>query len=1202
MPCPTALHTARGPEPRSDTSRATVNGRSSAEGGFTLVELMVSLVLTSVMFSAMLVAFQAQNTINTVELDVIETQQNARMAMTSLGTDIRQAGYYVDHFNRQPVWIDAAPNQLTFNANLSDRFVAMNRDSAVPLSDGTMYKPGDFTSLPQNENLPVFLDRYLNESETIRLTLDRTHDGLVTVDDRQPGAANPNLYTLTKEVNGNPPAILAYNVRGPAAYPDGTLPPPIFQYWGVFTLPDVLELWGDSNSDGALSQAEINALTPVSRANLPNVQRVDITVIVETGRLAHGYEGPFGTSGDPYQYRSYTLRRQIRARNVGINPSGWLLCGVPPDPPLNPFGYDTPADNGGSITIEWDSSLDEFIDEEDVQYYSVYRKLGSAGEEEVVGQIQAIIADTNYVFIDDGDVDNFNSPVDGLEYYYRMAAWDCAPQESVPTAWIGPIVSIPNGPQPPVIDDAWDTPCDTGLDITVRFLASPQDNGLAGGVERYQVYRGTVSDGTIFSKVLVDTLVDAVGQTAYEFHDTVGNDAGLPPVDNTDYYYIIRAVRAGIESENSNEAGAVWSSEGLSAARLISVVDKPGDDGRALLLAWRRSPSEDCTPGPEHYWLMRRVKGTSTWNKVGEFLAAGQQTYNHEDNNLGAGLIPGTTYEYLVLTKLGTEFEESNVEEGTPAANPLIGPPAGLSAEDEACDPNGNIILEWSASPDDGDGSFLVDQYLIYRWRGGFAPGLVAIVTADGSELYNWTDSAATNPGNAPILGVTYWYHVTAYNSSTSAESDPSNDSEATADGSPGAAEITAAFDTFQPTQREIRVEWLASEDDGGCSDSVYDYRIFRTTVQGNYTAPAIGHLHADNSELYFWLDNLSNSTNPPADGQTYWYIIRAYDIVNDLLSMASNEFGPVEPFGDACECCPIFQDDFESGNLGWTSGGNRDDWQLGRPRGKSFDPSVAHSGANVWGNDIGEGSFDGMYRSRADNWIISPTMDLSGYNNGTVMLSYWRWLSVQQGTHDDAELRIDNGSGWQTMWQNQSDVNTVDGEWKEQLLDLTPYLVLGSPNVRIAWALDTNNSQQFGGWNIDDVEVCYTSAGPCDIFLYIGDSVALNQGNNLFFDIFNTSDVPVDMLGMIIDWSVEGSLLKSIATQGSGPGEVWTTAVSQAPTVEATFSTPVTFDADGSVRFKLRYQPGQLRGSALRLRFITECGVSNEIVIQLPG
>ena len=66
-------------------------GVPSDQAGFTLVELLVSLVLTSVMFSAILIVFQSQTRINTTETDVIEAQQNARMGMAALAQDIRQA-------------------------------------------------------------------------------------------------------------------------------------------------------------------------------------------------------------------------------------------------------------------------------------------------------------------------------------------------------------------------------------------------------------------------------------------------------------------------------------------------------------------------------------------------------------------------------------------------------------------------------------------------------------------------------------------------------------------------------------------------------------------------------------------------------------------------------------------------------------------------------------------------------------------------------------------------------------------------------------------------------------------------------------------------------------------------------------------------------------------------------------------------------
>ena len=1180
----------------------------SGQAGFTLVELMVSLVLTSIMFSAMLIVFQSQTRINTIESDVIEAQQNARMGMTSLAQDIRQAGYFVDHFNRQPIWLDAAPYQLVFNANISDQFVAMHRDSAVPLSSGTMYTPGSFTSPPQEENLPGFLDRYLNESETIRLTLDRTYDGQVTVADRQEGAANPHLYTLTKEINGNPPAVLAYNVRGDDTYPDGSTPPPLFQYWGTFTFEGVLELWGDVDGDGFLSPGEIAVLTAVPVANLSDIQQVDVTMIVESNRIDRAYEGSGSSSSENYPYRSYTLRQRIRARNVGINTMGLVLCGDPPGSPVNPVGYDTPDDDGGDITIEWDSSPDEYSGEDDVQFYTIYRAI-SGSDYSVVGQIQAMGLDTTYHYQDDGDIDNFDAPVDGSEYYYYIAAWDCAPQESIPSPVIGPIVSVANGPSPPFIEDAWDTPCDGGDDITVFFTASPQDDGSETGVSLYNIYRGTTADTSIIFKIQVDTL-EATGASQYEYHDTVSNAAGLPPEDGTNYYYIIRAVMGGVESDNSNEFGAVWSSEGLSAARLTSIDDKPADSGEALIVNWRRSPSEDCSPAPAEYELYRRMKGSATWGKVADIPVTFSPYYSIEDNNSGSGLISGTTYEYVVLVRTTGDPEESNIMEGTPRDNPPVGPPSNLIAEDVPCEPDGDISIAWARSPDDGAGAYTADLYYLYRRVEGGLWSKIETFTADGSLRYAWVDSDSSNPGFPPVLGNTYWYKVTAWDEATLSESTPSNEDDAFSDSSPGAPEITAAYDTYGSGSREIKVEFLASDDDGGCSDSVTRYHIYRTTTPGAYGGH-IGTVTATDAVSYSWRDNLLNSIAPPIEGFTYYYVIRAYDAINDIESRDSNEFGPVEPYGQSCECCPIFVDDMEIGNLGWTHGGTKDDWELGTPGGKGFDPSLAHSGGNVWGTDLGIGAGNGLYQVNTASWLTSPSLDFSGFSEGYVIMQYWRWLTVESSQKDKAQVLVNDGTGWEMIWQNTQNDNTVDTEWKKQFIDLSRK-ARGAHDFRVMFYLETDNRTQFGGWNIDDVEVCYTAATPCDYFDYDGPSVTTTQGNNLFFDIYSLATVPVDMLGMEISWSAPGSLLKRVKVDGYNWN--WIADTSQPSGVELYFDTPVAFPAfvgdpldPGDVAaadrigFQLQFQPGQMRGAAITLRFITACGKSTEIVMQVP-
>jgi hypothetical protein len=556
-----------------------------------------------------------------------------------------------------------------------------------------------------------------------------------------------------------------------------------------------------------------------------------------------------------------------------------------------------------------------------------------------------------------------------------------------------------------------------------------------------------------------------------------------------------------------------------------------------------------------------------------------------------------------VIEVNGTETPaNSNVEEGTPHDNPPVGSPGHLVAQDLECDASGAIEVTWQASPDDGAGAYTADEYFLYRKYEGGSYEIVTTLTAIGATEYRWEDSNFTNSFNPPVLGFRYWYYVTAYDSDTASESEPSNEDDALSDGSPGAPEITAGYDIVGMGSRAIRVEWLASADDGSCSDSVMRYHIYRTTTPGEY-GTYIGSVDATDSASYSWDDNIANSAFPPLDDMDYWYVIRAYDPVEIIESQNSNEFGPIQPFGANCECCPLFVDDMESGNVGWSSGASpsyKNDWAIGSPNGKSFDPSLAYSGGGVWGTDLGEGSRDGQYRSSVTEWLISPTLDVSAMEDGYVVMSYYRWLSVETHQKDKASIQIDTGSGWQIVWQNSQNGSTVDTRWRLQMLDLTEH-ALGHSNVRIAFVLETNSSQQFGGWNIDDVEICFTAPGDCDYFRYVGDSIAENQGNILFFEIRNASGYIAEMQGMYLNWSEEGSLLKEIAAQGGGPGLVWEASVAQGPVVEAMFTEVVPFDVDEAIRFKLTFQPGQMRGSAMMLRFITACGTSTEIVIQIP-
>lgn len=67
--------------------------QQQASGGFTLVELMVAMAIGGIVMAAVMTAFLSQHRTYLAQDDVVEMQQNARVAMDMLVRDIRMAGY-----------------------------------------------------------------------------------------------------------------------------------------------------------------------------------------------------------------------------------------------------------------------------------------------------------------------------------------------------------------------------------------------------------------------------------------------------------------------------------------------------------------------------------------------------------------------------------------------------------------------------------------------------------------------------------------------------------------------------------------------------------------------------------------------------------------------------------------------------------------------------------------------------------------------------------------------------------------------------------------------------------------------------------------------------------------------------------------------------------------------------------------------------
>lgn len=189
-------------------------------------------------------------------------------------------------------------------------------------------------------------------------------------------------------------------------------------------------------------------------------------------------------------------------------------------------------------------------------------------------------------------------------------------------------------------------------------------------------------------------------------------------------------------------------------------------------------------------------------------------------------------------------------------------------------------------------------------------------------------------------------------------------------------------------------------------------------------------------------------------------------------------ETGEIAYTVGATALVPFYTETFETGATSWTSllVAGQNDWQVGDPAGKSgtsggiawADPQTAGGGSNCYGNDlgntIGATNWNGAYATNTHNLLLSPVINCTGRFG--VRVRFKRWLTVQEGQFDQATLRC-NG---QVVWSNPLAGNLIDTSW--QTVEYVLPMADNNPVVQLEWSLQSNNGTQFGGWNIDDVEV----------------------------------------------------------------------------------------------------------------------------------
>jgi prepilin-type N-terminal cleavage/methylation domain-containing protein len=361
-------------------------------GGFTLVEVMISMMLLLVVMGAATTFFRVQLRALGSNSGRFDAQQNSTYAINLLDQEIRAAG--VGMPNSQPLIVQASPDAITFNGDLVTRpagdVASVYYDpDASPLATDNLAR-GNQITLPLSTNTYPGA-AFEKQAETISYWV--TAD---TVSNRS------DELMLMRRVNAMAPRLVARGVKRVAGQP-------IFSYFSKS---------GDPDNGGYVPITTITTASPAFHTDTIHTdparesagsRLVDAIVMVRV-QMTTIYRDARGDSA------TRTVTRNVRVMNAGLTDQD--ICGGTPAPPTaaNVPSNIRYADAGG-VTLTWNASVDQAGGARDVQRYLIFkRKTTDVGG--FTEAFKVIPADGILTFFDP-DVQAGNS------YYYGVAAQDC---------------------------------------------------------------------------------------------------------------------------------------------------------------------------------------------------------------------------------------------------------------------------------------------------------------------------------------------------------------------------------------------------------------------------------------------------------------------------------------------------------------------------------------------------------------------------------------------------------------------------------------------------------------------------------------------------------------------------------------------------------------------------------------------------------
>ncbi len=275
----------------------------------------------------------------------------------------------------------------------------------------------------------------------------------------------------------------------------------------------------DTNSGTSFSVPLVSGLAALVLSQNPGMSPAQVIDAIKSGAddidaINPGFAGMLGAG------------RINAARSLGVS--------LAPRPVRDLAVEDTPDDEGGSITVTWELSLDDGAGADNVVEYIVLRR---AGEEGSFAEVARVDAGTGR-YVDE-------AVTDGRAYYYLVRTSDGSSTSD--STVVGPVESE-NDSAPAAVTgvQAEDRPADDGGAIVVRWDAydPPAD------FDHFAIYRSMTNFNSVAAMQPIAE-VEAADATDYV-------DGGTS--DGVDYWYAVVAVDAsGNRLKGVNAVGPVQS-------------------------------------------------------------------------------------------------------------------------------------------------------------------------------------------------------------------------------------------------------------------------------------------------------------------------------------------------------------------------------------------------------------------------------------------------------------------------------------------------------------------------------------------------------------------------------------------------------------------------------------------------------------------